>query len=62
MVDIRKQDQGSSKAVYHYVPLLDFTKEWDDKQLYKKFSLTNEEIQFIETEVKEMDLSDIKRI
>lgn len=62
MVAIRKQDQGSSKAVYHFVPLLNFDKEWDDKQLYKKFSLTNEEIRFIETEVKEMNLNDMKCI
>lgn len=55
MVAIRKQDQGSSKAVYHYVPLQDFSKPWTDKELYKKYSLTNDEISFIETNIKAME-------
>ena len=65
MVGIRKQDQGASKAIYHYVPLQDFTEKSDidwsktiseiDKQLYKKYNLTQEEIDFIESKVKPME-------
>jgi hypothetical protein len=65
MVGIRKQDQGASKSIYHYVPLQDFTNESDidwsksvteiDKQLYKKYNLTQEEIDFIEKTVKPME-------
>ena len=65
MVGIRKQDQGASKAVYHYVPMQDFTENSDidwsksipeiDRQLYKKYNLSEEEIDFIETKVKPME-------
>jgi hypothetical protein len=33
------------------VPWLDFTQEWTDEKLYKHFDLTQEEIQFIETNI-----------
>lgn len=65
MVGIRKQDQGVSKSIYRYVPLQDFTNNSDidwsksvaeiDKQLYKKYNLTQEEIDFIETTIKPME-------
>ena len=62
MVAIRKQDQGSSKAVYRYVPLVKFDNEWNDNVLYKKFGLDNEDIKFIEEEIKEMSKDDIEII
>lgn len=55
LVSIRKQDQSSSRAVYHYVPLQDFTRPWSDKELYRKYNLNDEEIQFIEENIKAMD-------
>ena len=55
MVAIRKQDQGASKAVYHYVPLQDFSKPWTDEELYEKYELTEDEIDFIESTIKPMD-------
>lgn len=57
LVAIRKQDQGASKAVYHYVPLVDFCQKWTDEALYIKFGLSDEEIDFIETEIKPMNLT-----
>ena len=55
LVAIRKQDQGASKAVYHYVPMQDFSKPWTDAELYAKYNLTQEEIDFIESVIKPMD-------
>ncbi|MBQ9084785.1 MAG: Eco57I restriction-modification methylase domain-containing protein [Clostridia bacterium] len=55
LVAIRKQDQGASKSVYHYVPLLDFSKPWTDEELYAKYGLTQEEIDFIESMIKPME-------
>ena len=56
---------GLSKNVFIFVPLQDFTSSSDidwsqsisdiDKQLYKKYNLSEEEINFIETNVKEME-------
>ena len=55
LVAIRKQDQGSSRAVYHYVPMQDFSKPWTDDELYAKYGLTDEEIAFIESMIKPME-------
>ena len=56
---------GLSKLVFPFVPIQDFTKSSDidwstsiidiDKQLYKKYELSVEEINFIESKVKEME-------
>ena len=65
MLSILKVTQHITPEKWKYVPLQDFTESSDidwsvpikniDKQLYKKYGLTNEEIEFIETHVKEME-------
>ena len=65
MLGILKITQDNTKAVWHYIPLQDFTVNSDidwtqsvadiDRQLYKKYDLSPEEIAFIETHVREMD-------
>lgn len=37
-----------SKATYIFVPLLDFTKEWTDSTLYKRYNLSPDEVDYIE--------------
>lgn len=44
-----------SKTTFSFVPMQDFSKSWTDEELYKKYSLTEEEILFIESIVKELD-------
>lgn len=65
MLGILKVTQNNPKPTWKYVPLQDFTEHSDidwsvsiaeiDKQLYKKYGLSEEEISFIETNVKEME-------
>ena len=52
MVGIRKHDQGAGKAVYSLVPLQDFSKSWTDEELYRKYNLSPEDIDFIEQKIK----------
>jgi site-specific DNA-methyltransferase (adenine-specific) len=47
-----------SKSTYAFVPVQDFSKPWTDKELYKKYKLTKEEIAFIESMIRPMDGSD----
>lgn len=64
MLGILKITQNGKRDTWKYVPLQDFTDnsdiDWNvsiadiDKQLYKKYGLTREEIDFVETHVKEM--------
>ena len=44
-----------NQAVFAYVPLQDFSKPWTDADLYAKYGLTDEEIQFIESMIKPME-------
>lgn len=65
MLGILKVTQNGKRNTWKYVPLQDFTEnsdiDWNksipeiDKQLYQKYSLSDEEISFIETHVKEME-------
>lgn len=54
ILGIRKLDQNASQSVYGYIPLLDFNKNWTDKELFELFNLSKEERAFIENNVKEM--------
>ena len=64
MLGVLKVTQDNNKSVWKYVPLQDFTAHSDidwsksvaeiDQQLYRKYDLTADEIEFIETHVKEM--------
>lgn len=65
MLGILKITQDNPAPKWKYVPLQDFASmsdiDWSqsisdiDKQLYKKYGLSEDEIQFIESHVKEMD-------
>ncbi|MGM9880765.1 MAG: Eco57I restriction-modification methylase domain-containing protein [Bacilli bacterium] len=54
MLGIRKLDQGAAQGVYQFVPLLDFNESWNDQKLYKMFDLSDDDVDFIETNVQEM--------
>ncbi len=64
LVGLRK-NKNMTKDTYSFVPLQDFTSNSDidwskpvpeiDKQLYKKYGLTEEEIKFIESTIKSME-------
>lgn len=62
---VNKVSQNTARETFNKVPLQDFTTDSDidwtksipeiDQQLYRKYGLTDEEIDFIETHVKPMD-------
>lgn len=56
LVLLRKSSQNAAKGVYGFVPVQDFTKPWTDEELYAKYGLTDEEIAFIDSMIKPMDL------
>ena len=65
LLGVKKVTQHNPKDTWQYVPLQDFTENSDidwrqtvheiDLQLYKKYNLSEEEIAFIESHVKEMN-------
>ena len=64
MLGVKKTTQHNTKVAWEFVPLQDFTSNSDidwtqsisdiDQQLYGKYGLSEDEIQFIESNVKEM--------
>jgi len=55
LVLLRKNTQHAAKGVYQFVPMQDFSEPWTDEKLYKKYGLTQAEIDFIESMIKPMD-------
>jgi len=41
---------------FAFVPVQDFSRSWTDEDLYNKYKLTEEEISFIESMIKPMEL------
>lgn len=42
-----KNTQNMTQQTYSAIPLLDFTKEWNDEKLYEKYKLDEKEIEYI---------------
>ena len=57
LVSLLKNTQNAYKKVYKFVPLQDFSKAWTDDELYAKYGLTADEIAFIDSMIKPMDLN-----
>jgi site-specific DNA-methyltransferase (adenine-specific) len=57
LVLLKKNTQNAPKGVYAFVPIQDFSESWTDEKLYKKYGLTVEEIAFIESMIRPMDLN-----
>jgi site-specific DNA-methyltransferase (adenine-specific) len=56
LVLLKKNTQHATSKVYSLVPIQDFNESWTDEKLYKKYELTAEEIAFIESMVRSMEL------
>lgn len=57
LVLLRKPSQHATSKVYGFVPIQDFSKCWTDEELYTKYGLTDEEIAFIDSMIRPMDLN-----
>lgn len=55
LVLLHKPTQHLLKSVYSFVPMQDFSKPWTDEELYVKYNLTQEEIDFIESMIRPME-------
>lgn len=57
MVLLKKSSQNTPRGVYQFVPQQDFSKSWTDEELYKKYGLTEDEIAFIDSMIRPMELN-----
>jgi hypothetical protein len=56
LVMLHKPSQDTTKKVYTFVPMQDFSQTWTDEKLYTKYQLTKREIEFVEFAIRTMDL------
>ncbi|MDQ2843757.1 MAG: Eco57I restriction-modification methylase domain-containing protein [Acidobacteriota bacterium] len=58
LILLHKPAQDTTRRVYTFVPTQDWTKQWTDDDLYQKYNITDQEIAFIESVVRPMDLTE----
>jgi site-specific DNA-methyltransferase (adenine-specific) len=56
-LSFKKITQHTTKEVYQFVPFQDFSESWNDEKLYKKYELNHDEIKFIESMIRPMNLN-----
>ena len=56
LVSLRKITQHALRSTYLWVPQQSWDQEWTDEKLYKKYGLTKDEVAFIESMIRPMDL------
>lgn len=56
LVLLVKSTQDATSRVYSFVPTQNLNEIWTDEKLYKKYRLTNTEVEFIESLIRPMDL------
>ena len=56
LVSLRKITQDAFSHMYSWVPQQTWDREWTDKELYKKYKLTKDEIAYIESVIRPMEL------
>ena len=57
LVSLKTSTQDMPPKAYSFVPVQDFSQPWTDEKLYAKYCITEEEIAFIESMVRPMQLS-----
>lgn len=55
MLTLKKNTQHATRGAYQFVPMQDFSRLWTDEQLYAKYGLSKDEINFIESMIRPMD-------
>jgi hypothetical protein len=58
LILLHKPSQDTTRKVYTFVPIQDWTRQWTDSDLYKRYDLTASEIDFIERIVRPMEINE----
>lgn len=56
LILLHKPSQDTTRKVYTFVPVQEWTRKWTDADLYSRYGLSDDEIAFIEKIVRPMDL------
>ena len=58
LVSLRKITQHATHSTYAWVPMQTWNQTWTDEHLYAKYGITRKEQEYIESQVREMNLDD----
>lgn len=58
LIAVRSSAQDLARSAYSFVPKQGFTKAWSDVELYEKYGLTDDEIEYIDRLIRPMDADD----
>ena len=58
LVSVRKITQHATHSTYVWVPMQSWDRTWTDEALYAKYGITRKEQEFIESQVRAMNLDD----
>ena len=56
LVSLIKNTQNISKGSFAFVPVQDFSEPWTDSRLYKKYGITKDEVAFIESMIRPVEV------
>lgn len=54
LISVLAMTQHITKSMFSFVPVQDFSKVWQDDELFSKYNLSSEEVEFIRDIIKEM--------
>jgi len=57
MIQLTLSSMHIAQKNFSFVPIQDFSESWSDEKLYKKYGLSEDEISFIESMIRPMDLT-----
>jgi len=58
LVSLFMYSHSITKDTYAFVPILDMSTRWTDEMLYKRYGISKDEIQFIESKIRPMETDD----
>lgn len=59
LILLHKPSQDTTRRVYTFVPTQEWTKKWTDEALYAKYGITDDEIAFIESIVRPLEVGNV---
>jgi site-specific DNA-methyltransferase (adenine-specific) len=62
MMSLIKNTQNIARGVFAFVPTQDFSVSWTDEKLFKKYGITEKEIEFIDSLIRPMDLTNYDKV
>ena len=62
LISLLSFSQDITRERFVYVPMQDFSESWTDEKLYKKYGLTKDEIAFIESMIRPMEIGEGEKL